>query len=163
MPELREPPALRGFEVRIGADDGQCGVLEVPGDRTRQLTWLGPGNDAAGTIGTGPASVGKPTPRTDSQVMTPSAAARPNAEPPARQMAWMRSTRDPGRSRSVSRVPGAAPRTSTPAIAPSVASTTVQPVIAVSSVAWPTHNPRTSRRVNWSSMPVDASRRAQAT
>ena len=39
------------------------------------------------TIGTGPPSVAKPMPRCASQVITPSAAARPNADPPARQTA----------------------------------------------------------------------------
>ena len=52
--------------------------------------------------------------------MTPSAAASPKAEPPARQIALIRSTRAVGRRRSVSRVPGAEPRTSTPATAPVV-------------------------------------------
>src|SRR5262245_34254082 len=77
--------------------------------------------------------------------MTPSAAASPNAEPPQRQMAWTRSTSMPGRSRSVSLVPGAEPRTSTPAVAPSSGSrTTVQPVRASASVQCPTRTPRTS-------------------
>src|SRR5262249_37328919 len=51
----------------------------------------------------------------------------------------------PGSSRSVSRVPGAAPRTSTPATAPSGPQRiTVHPVRATLSWAWPTLIPRTS-------------------
>ena len=39
---------------------------------------------AAGTIGTGPPAVGKPWPRSARYRMTPSAAASPNADPPAK-------------------------------------------------------------------------------
>src|SRR5713226_8428666 len=49
-----------------------------------------------------------------------------------------------GLSRSVSRVPGAAPRTSTPATAPSSVRITVQPVGLRVSVKWPTLMPATS-------------------
>src|SRR5690606_12476312 len=76
--------------------------------------------------------------------MTPAAAARPKALPPVSRMAWIRSTRESGRSKSVSRVPGAGPRTSTQATAPSGGnSTTVQPVIPTGSPAWPTCTPGT--------------------
>ena len=61
--------------------------------------------------------------------------------------AWTRCTAFTGSSRSVSRVPGAEPRTSTPATAPSPShSTTVQPVAASRSVQWPTARPATSVR-----------------
>ena len=46
-----------------------------------------------------------------------------------------------GLSRSVSRVAGAAPRTSTLAVAPDSISTTVQPVGRSVSVKWPTLMP----------------------
>ena len=58
------------------------------------------------------------------------------------------STAFSGESNSVSRVPGAAPRTSTPATAPSEVSTTVQPVGRRVSVWWPTRRPRTSVRLS---------------
>ncbi len=75
---------------------------------------------------------------------------RPGRRPSrrARQMACTRSTSAVVRSRSVSRVPGADPRTSTPATAPSRASTTVQPVMPTSSVACPTRRPPTSASVS---------------
>src|SRR5699024_7915917 len=53
-------------------------------------------------------------------------------------------TRLPGRSRSVSRVPGAAPRTSTPPTVSGGQSTAVTPVRASRSSTWPTVMPRTS-------------------
>src|SRR5688500_20332641 len=62
-------------------------------------------------------------------------------------MAWTRSTRFRGSSRSVSRVPGPPPRTSTPPTAPSGgARTTVVPVSQPSSTrsVWPTRIPATS-------------------
>src|SRR5690606_31122065 len=68
---------------------------------------------AAGTIGTtcdGSAPTGNPRCRSSSQRITPSAAARPNALPPARHTASTVLTRFSGSSRSVSRVPGAPPR-----------------------------------------------------
>lgn len=60
--------------------------------------------------------------------MTPVAASRPKALPPASITACTFSTMLTGLSRSVSRVPGAAPRTSTPPVAPASAMMTVQPV-----------------------------------
>ena len=83
---------------------------------------------AAGTIGTLAGPTCTPMPRDSSQRMTPPAASSPNALPPASSTAWIFSTELSGDSSSVSRVPGAAPRTSTPATAPSSTSTTVQPV-----------------------------------
>src|SRR5688572_27635939 len=59
-------------------------------------------------------------------------------------MAWIFSTRFTGLSRSVSRVPGAPPRTSTPAAAPLRQRSTVHPVRAWSFCAWPTSMPGTS-------------------
>ena len=58
-----------------------------------------------------------PRPRSRSSACTPVAASRPNAEPPERTTASTRSTVRCGSSRSVSRVPGAPPRTSTLATA----------------------------------------------
>ena len=60
--------------------------------------------------------------------MTPEAASKPNALPPDNKMALTACTVFSGWSRSVSRVPGADPRTSTPATAGLSKSTTVQPV-----------------------------------
>src|SRR3982074_1418038 len=65
---------------------------------------------AVGTIGTMAPATGTPRPRSFSQRITPSAADRPNADPPLRQIASMRSLRAAGSSRSVSRGPGAPPR-----------------------------------------------------
>ena len=97
-------------------------------------------------MGTTPYGVGKPIFRSSRYRMTPDAASRPNALPPASTMAWTWSTRLRGFSRSVSRVPGAEPRTSTPATAPPSARTTVQPVGLDSSVCWPTLRPATAVR-----------------
>ena len=58
------------------------------------------------------------TPRSSRYRITPSAAASPKALPPVSRTAWTSCTRFVGRSRSVSRVPGAEPRTSTPPTAP---------------------------------------------
>ena len=69
--------------------------------------------------------------------MTPEAASNPKAEPPASTTACTRWTRAVEESRSVSRVPGAPPRTSTPAVAPPRHSTTVQPVRALSVLGVP--------------------------
>ena len=62
--------------------------------------------------------------------MTPPAASSPKAEPPDSTTASTRSTSVPGPSNSVSRLPGAPPRTSTAATAGASASTTVVPLIA---------------------------------
>ncbi len=75
---------------------------------------------------------------------TPEAASSPNALPPHSTTACARSTSVPGRQRSVSRVPGAAPRTATPATAPARQTTAVHPVTASVSVSWPTSMPGTS-------------------
>ncbi|AQZ64292.1 hypothetical protein BKM31_25050 [[Actinomadura] parvosata subsp. kistnae] len=84
---------------------------------------------AAGTIGTAPPATGKPVPASASRDITPQAALSPKALPPDRTTACTRSTRLRGSRSSVSRVPGAAPRTSTPATAPAVGvRTTVVPV-----------------------------------
>src|ERR687885_115679 len=83
-------------------------------------------------------------PRSASARATPDAASSPNALPPHSTTAWTRSISVPGRHRSVSRVPGAAPRTATPATAPARHSTTVQPVSASRSDQWPTSMPATS-------------------
>ena len=50
--------------------------------------------------------------------MTPAAVSRPNALPPDSTIAWSRVSDAAGSSRSVPIVPGAPPRTSTPATAP---------------------------------------------
>src|SRR5947209_3746971 len=77
--------------------------------------------------------------------MTPSAAANPNALPPARTIAFAWSTSVPGRQRSISRVAGADPRTSTPTTAPASQRTTVTPVSASRSPACPATMPGTSQ------------------
>ena len=59
-------------------------------------------------------------------------------------MACTFSTTFSGASSSVSRVPGAAPRTSTPATMPSPARTTVHPVGRSLSVTCPTLRPETA-------------------
>src|SRR5258706_13048295 len=76
--------------------------------------------------------------------ITPEAASKPKAEPPASITAWTFPTRLMGLSKSVSRVPGAPPRTSTPAGAPLRHKITVHPVTASSFCAWPTSIPGTS-------------------
>ncbi len=83
---------------------------------------------AATTIGTGPAGVGKPWPRSARKRTTPSAAASPKAEPPERTTASTRSTSRVGSRRAVSRVAGAPPRTSPEPTVPDGAQTTVTPV-----------------------------------
>src|SRR5436190_17449241 len=111
---------------------------------------------AAGTIGTtkgvaapsAGAPMVAPMPRSSSQRMTPPAASRPNALPPARTTACTLSIALTGSSNSVSRVPGEAPRTSTPATAPARAITTVQPVGRRASVKWPTSRPATAVKPN---------------
>ena len=92
----------------------------------------------------GPVGTGKTLPRSSSQRMTPVAASSPKALPPVSSTACTRSTSPPGRSRSVSRVPGAPPRTSADATAPSGQRTTVQPVAACWSVQWPTSSASTA-------------------
>src|SRR6187431_1187271 len=79
--------------------------------------------------------------------MTPFAAASPYALPPVRTTAWTRSMTVVGCNRSVSRVPGPPPRTSTPPTAPPRASTTVVPVSqpSLSAVWWPISNPSITR------------------
>jgi hypothetical protein len=110
-------------------------------------------NTAAGTIGTTWVSFkGKPIFCSYNHRTTPSDAAIPNAEPPDNTTAWTFSTRFTGARRSVSRVPGAAPRTSTPATAPSGHSTAVTPLAAETSVYCPTKMPSTS--VNALFLPV---------
>ena len=70
---------------------------------------------AAGTMGTLTIPVSYPRSCSAIQSMTPSAAARPNAEPPVRRIASTRGTRWRGSSTPNSRLPVAIPRTSTAA------------------------------------------------
>ncbi|BAF55429.1 hypothetical protein cgR_2421 [Corynebacterium glutamicum R] len=109
---------------------------------------------APGTIGTiGPSGrTGKPIPRFSRAVITPSAAANPNAEPPHNTTACACCTELCGSRRSVSLVPGPPPRTSTPANAPLGAMTTEQPVSPF--VTWPKRKPGTSISINSSSLPA---------
>src|SRR5712691_3638553 len=86
----------------------------------------------------------KPRPTTASHSITPAAASRPKADPPDSTIASTRSTRVSGARSSVSRLPGAPPRTSTEATAGCSASTTVVPVMPSRSSAWPTRMPGTS-------------------
>ena len=95
-------------------------------------------------MGTLPPGVWKPMFCSSRYCMTPVAASRPNAEPPASVMAWILSMALRSWNKSVSRVPGADPRTSTPPVAPSRARMTVVPVMASKFWAWPTWMPGTS-------------------
>ena len=82
---------------------------------------------AAGTIGTVPPFICTPRPCSSSQRITPSAAASPNALPPVRTTASTWRMLLDGSSSSVSRLPGAPPRTSTAPTVPGGATTTVVP------------------------------------
>ena len=99
---------------------------------------------AAGTIGTRTLRTSNPRPCSSSQRCTPVAASRPKALPPASTIALTRSTVFTGFSRSVSRVPGAEPRTSTLATAAGSTRTTVHPVGRALSVKCPTSRPPTA-------------------
>src|SRR6185503_10089443 len=85
--------------------------------------------------------------RSSSQRTTPLAASSPKALPPARTIALTFCTWFTGLRRSVSRVPGAPPRTSTLATAPASVRITVQPVGRSVRVKWPTLMPGTAVRV----------------
>ena len=106
---------------------------------------------AAGTIGTTSCSAGpteKPTRRPSRNAITPEAAASPYALPPVRQIACTSLTVEVGCNRSVSRVPGPPPRTSTPPTVPRGSNTTVVPVDhpRLKRDACPTRIPGTSVR-----------------
>src|SRR5881409_1201826 len=88
--------------------------------------------------------------------MTPSAVARPKAEPPLSATASMRATRRSGSSRSHSRVAGAPPRTSPDATVPAGSKQTVQPVRATGSVQCPTRTPGMSVITGWPSPEIHA-------
>src|SRR5262249_55417666 len=98
---------------------------------------------AAGTIGTRATPVSKPMPASSRYATTPSAAASPKALPPVSRIAFASCTSMPGRSRSVSRVPGAPPRTTPDPTVPGGGRTTVQPVMPAASVQCPTRIPGT--------------------
>ncbi len=72
--------------------------------------------------------------------MAPHAASNPKAEPPESMTPCTSCTVLDGFSKSVSRVAGAAPRTSTPHTAPAGATTNVQPVPREASSADPMPN-----------------------
>src|SRR4051812_40174336 len=76
--------------------------------------------------------------------MTPDAESSPKALPPDNTIACAIWTRFTGFSKSVSRVAGADPLTSTPAVTPASARITVQPVGRSASVWCPTLMPRTA-------------------
>jgi hypothetical protein len=112
---------------------------------------------AAGTTGTtcaGSFPTRTPRPCSSSQLIAPAAESSPKALPPVSTIACTRSTTLRGSSASVSRVPGAPPRESTPATAPSAGgSTTVVPVSqpglsSPTRCAWPTRRPGTSVRAS---------------
>src|SRR5499426_1693275 len=86
----------------------------------------------------------KPRPRSRSSACTPAPASKPKAEPPDSTTASMRSIVRCGSSRSVSRVPGAPPRTSTAATAGSSNTMAVTPEARRTSSACPTRTPATS-------------------
>ena len=79
-------------------------------------------------MGTRAGPTASPKPRSASQRIAPPAASSPKALPPVSSTACTCCTVLSGRSSSVSRVPGAPPRTSTPHTAPASQRTTVQPV-----------------------------------
>ena len=79
-----------------------------------------------------------------SHFITPDAASSPNALPPASEIALTIWTLFTGFSRSVSRVPGAPPRTSTPPVVPSLKRIAVHPVGRSLSVTLPTLTPSTA-------------------
>src|SRR5215208_3145467 len=105
---------------------------------------------AAETRGMRATPMSSPTPFSSRNRTTPSTAASPNALPPVRSRPWVGRTAPTGPRRSVSRVPGEEPRTSTPTTAPSWPSkrTAVQPVPPSLCVAWPTSTPGTSQRLS---------------
>src|SRR5918992_3490175 len=105
---------------------------------------------AAETRGMRAAPMSRPMPLSSRNRTTPSTAASPKALPPVRSRAWVGRTAPTGPRRSVSRVPGEEPRTSTPTTAPSWPSkrTAVQPVAPSLCVAWPTSTPGTSQRLS---------------
>src|SRR5215210_5992476 len=109
---------------------------------------------AAETRGMRATPTSRPTSFSSRKWTTPSTAASPKALPPVRSSACVGRRAPTGPRRSVSRVPGEEPRTSTPTTAPSWPSnrTAVQPVTPTLSVAWPTSTPGTSQR--FSSMPA---------
>ena len=86
------------------------------------------------TMGTTPTPTSSPMPLRSSSSATPQDAARPYADPPERTTALRVWTVSSGRRRSVSRVAGAPPRTSTPPVAPLGHTMTVQPVPALALV-----------------------------
>ena len=73
--------------------------------------------------------------------MTPSAVARPYADPPARVTAWHTVSLPCTPSAAASRVPGAAPRTAMAPMVPSGASTTVHPELPEGAVQVPMRTP----------------------
>src|SRR5918997_4381690 len=109
---------------------------------------------AAETSGMRATPMSRPTPFSSRKPTTPSAAARPKALPPVRRRPWVPLRVPMGPSRSVSRVPGEEPRTSTPTTAPLGSSkrTAVQPVAPSRSVAWPTRTPGTSHRLSYTGL-----------
>ena len=107
---------------------------------------------AAGTIGTTASPTGNPTPSPSKKRITPSAAAKPYALPPDSTTACTLATLASGLSRSVSRVPGPPPRTSTPAIAPPLVNTAVQPVEPEACVQCPTRIPGTAVNVEFTGL-----------
>src|SRR5918993_3283161 len=109
---------------------------------------------AAETRGMRATPMSRPTSFSSRKRTTPSTAESPKALPPVRSKACVGRMAPTGPRRSVSRVPGDEPRTSTPTTAPSWPSkiTAVQPVSASLCVAWPTSTPGTSQRL--SSMPA---------
>ena len=102
---------------------------------------------APGTMGMTPWGMAKPCPCSRKKRMTPSAAARPKALPPASSRPCTVSTWASGRMSSVSRQPGAKPGTAMPGVKPCGQRMAVQPVWFRSSVAWPASRPSMAVRV----------------
>ncbi len=101
-------------------------------------------------MGTCAPASSKPIFRAASASIAPHAASNPKAEPPPIITALAFCTMFSGRRRSVSRVAGAPPRTSTAHVAPPAqsprATNAVQPVIASRSVKWPAPNSGRSKK-----------------
>ena len=106
---------------------------------------------AAGTIGTliVPPYALKPMFFSSRYRTMPLRASRPNALPPESEIAKICCTRFTGFRRSVSADAGAAPRTSTPAVAPPSTRIAVQPVGRSVRVKWPTLTPGTAVSVKF--------------
>src|SRR5829696_5198686 len=142
-------PTLPWAKSPLVADEAASYPIAASG-RTEGSPTTTSKRTAAETRGMRATPMSRPTPFSSRKRTTPSTAASPKALPPVRSRACVGRTAPTGPRRSVSRVPGEEPRTSTPPTAPSWPSkrTAVQPVAASLCVAWPTNTPGTSHRLS---------------